>query len=74
MANNRFEWTVTGSKSTQGGVRRTAAEAWAIAGKRAAGHLKSTIDSATISVSGETISVTKNTLAREIAAKVKASK
>ncbi|MFD6073420.1 hypothetical protein [Amycolatopsis lurida] len=74
MANNRFEWTVKGSERTQGGIKYTAADAWAIAGKRAAGHLKSTIDSAAITVNGETISVTQNTLAREIAAKVKASK
>ncbi|RSN32237.1 hypothetical protein DL990_20195 [Amycolatopsis sp. WAC 01416] len=74
MSKNRFEWIVKTSEITQGGIKYTAAEAWAIAGKRAGAHLKSTIDSAAISVNGETISVTKGTLAREIAAKVKASK
>ncbi|MFJ8912349.1 hypothetical protein [Amycolatopsis sp. NPDC102389] len=74
MSNDRFEWTVKGNETVHGGFKRTAAEAWTVAGKRAAGQLKSSIDSAAITVNGDTISVTKNTLAREIAAKVKDSK
>ncbi|MEU9686134.1 hypothetical protein [Amycolatopsis japonica] len=74
MSNTRFEWTVKGNESVHGGFKHTAAEAWTIAGKRAAAHLKTSIDSATITVGGDTISVTKATLNREIAAKVKASK
>ncbi|MFE5565390.1 hypothetical protein ACFQ68_10400 [Amycolatopsis japonica] len=74
MSNDRFEWTVKGDETVRGGFKRTAAEAWTIAGKRAAAQLKTSIDSATITVDGDTISVTKATLNREIAAKVKASK
>lgn len=73
MSNNRFEWTITGNDFTQSGSKRTAADAWTIAGKRAAGRLKGIGDMAAIAVNGDTASVTRATLDKVVAAKVKVS-
>lgn len=74
MSNKRVSWDVKGNTFAEGGHAKTVAEAWTVAGKRAADHLVNVMDSVAINVDGDIVSATKGSLAKTIAAKVKASK